>query len=143
MTRIDFYILQQESAEARMLFVCKLADKALRHGSRVFILVADQVAAETLDALLWSFRPESYVPHALIDKQDAADVPVVISTGDDLADHHELLINLTDDVPPSFSRFQRLAEVAVQSESLLQTTRHHYAFFKQRGYPIETHRLAG
>lgn len=143
MTRIDFYILQQASAEARRLFVCKLTDKALRLGSKVFILVADRAEAETLDALLWSFRPESYVPHALIDTDEAADVPVIISTGADRADHHELLINLTDQVPPSFSRFQRLAEVAVQSEALLQTTRQHYAFYKQRGYPIETHRLAG
>jgi DNA polymerase-3 subunit chi len=143
MTRVDFYILQQDSVEARMLFVCRLVDKALRHGKHIMINVADQATAEALDDLLWSFRPESYIAHAIAGTEEAEDVPVVISVGNDLAHHHDVLINLTNEVPSFFSRFQRLIEVVVQVEELLQATRQHYAFFKQRGYPIQTHKLAG
>lgn len=143
MTRVDFYILKQETLDDRMLFVCRLVDKAMRHGNRVLINVVDQPTAETLDDLLWSFRPESFIPHAIAGSDEATEVPVVITVGQDQSNHHDLLINLTAEIPPFFSRFQRLAEVAVQIESILQTTRQHYSFFKQRGYPIETHNLKG
>lgn len=141
MTRIDFYILQDASQEARLLFVCRLVDKAVGQGNRIFIRVDDTATAETLDDLLWSFRPESFIPHALVGMDEAADAPVVISTGEDQADHHDVLINLTGRVPEFFSRFQRLAEVVVQRDEILEATRQHYTFFKQRGYPIKTHKL--
>ena len=141
MTRIDFYVLKDDSTEARLLFVCRLVDKAVRQGSRVFINVPDWTAAEVLDDLLWSFRPESFIPHALATSDEAGDVPVVLSAGLDRVDHHDLLINLTSDIPVFFSRFQRLAEVVVQLDPVLESTRQHYGFFKERGYPIETHKL--
>lgn len=141
MTRIDFYILQDASQEARLLFVCRLVDKAVGQGNRIFIRVDDTATAETLDDLLWSFRPESFIPHALVGMDEAADAPVVISTGEDQADHHDVLINLTGQVPEFFSRFQRLAEIVVQRDEILEATRQHYTFFKQRGYPIKTHKL--
>lgn len=145
MTRVDFYILEQDSVEARMLFVCRLIDKAVRRGMRVLVCVANPATAEALDDLLWSFRPESFIPHAIAGSSEAEDpeLPVVITAGQDVAHQHELLVNLTSDIPPFFSRFQRLAEVAIQEEKLLQSTREHYSFYKQRGYPIETHKLAG
>lgn len=145
MTRVDFYILEEDTVDARMLFVCRLIDKVVRRGMRVLVCVADPGTADALDDLLWSFRPESFIPHAIAGTEEAEDedVPVIITAGEDLANQHELLINLTNEVPSFFSRFQRLAEVAVQEEKLLQVTREHYAFYKQRGYPIETHKLAG
>jgi DNA polymerase-3 subunit chi len=141
MTRIDFYVLKDDSTEARLLFVCRLVDKAVRQGNRVFINVADWAVAELLDDLLWSFRPESFIPHALANSDEAGDVPVVLSAGVDRVDHHDLLINLASDIPAFFSRFQRLAEVVVQLDPVLESTRQHYGFFKERGYPIETHKL--
>lgn len=141
MTRIDFYILKEDSTDARLLFVCRLVDKAVRQGNRVLINVTDWSTADLLDNLLWSFRPESFIPHALSNTEEATEVPVVISAGVDQADHHDLLINLTADVPVFFSRFQRLAEVVVQADAVLEATRQHYSFFKERGYPIDTHKL--
>lgn len=141
MTRVDFYILQEISVDAQLLFACRLVDKAMRRGNRVFINVVDLATARILDELLWSFRPESFIPHAIINTEDAAEVPVVISPGQDQAGHHDLLINLTADLPEFFSRFQRMAEVVVQNAAVLEATRRHYTFFRSRGYPLETHRL--
>ncbi len=144
MTRVDFYILDDESIEARMLFVCRLVDKAFRRNNRILLNVADWATADALDDLLWSFRPESFIPHALANTEEAAEVPVVITAeGQDFAGQNDLLINLTDDVPAFFSRFERLAEVVIQADAVLQATREHYSYFKQRGYPVETHKLGG
>jgi DNA polymerase-3 subunit chi len=142
MTRVDFYILQAQTEEARMLFVCRLTEKAVKRGNRVLIVVANEAIADALDDLLWSFRPESFIPHALAGSEEAADVPVVISAGADQSEHHDLLVSLTAELPPFFSRFERMAEVVVQAPEVLAATREHYAFLRQRGYPIDTHKLA-
>ena len=63
-------------------------------------------------------------------------------TTTDLADHqlHEyqgLLINLGQEIPSWFSRFERLSEIVIQEPGILKNTREHFSFFRERGYPIE------
>lgn len=99
----------------------------------------DEGESQHIDQLLWSFRPESFVPHHLA--QQNIDSPVLISHHEDDNRHHDLLINLRTDIPPQFSRFNRLVEIVIQDERDKVFTREHYSFYKERGYPIETHTL--
>lgn len=138
MTRIDFYVLPDDNSEARLQFACRLIDKAQRLGHKVFIAANDEGQAQTMNQLLWTYQPESFTPHQLQgSKQPVA--PVVIGYGDDCGDHHDVLINLGGRVPPYFSRFQRLTEVVVQEETVLSRTRDNYKFYRDRGYPIQSH----
>jgi len=137
MTRIDFYILPDSETEARLLFACRVIDKAQRLGHQVFVAARDESQAESIDKLLWAFQPESFIPHKLQGENQRA--PVVIGHGDDCDDHHDVLINLADRVPPYFSRFRRLTEVVVQEPQVLACTRDNYKFYRDRGYPIQSH----
>ncbi|WP_246124884.1 DNA polymerase III subunit chi [Exilibacterium tricleocarpae] len=147
---MDFYILAAESAAARLAFTCRLIDKARRLDKRVFVATGDTRQTAALDQLLWSFRPESFIGHSAVDR-DAADAdvralapsPVLISHRPAGDDHHDLLINLGDAVPGYFSRFERLAEVVIQVPEILQATRNNYTFYRDRGYPIQSHHLGG
>ncbi len=56
-------------------------------------------------------------------------------------DHNDLLINLQLDVPPFFSRFQRVAEVVTQDDASLTALRQSWKFYKDRGYQLEKHDL--
>ncbi len=138
MTRIDFYILPDSDNEARLRFACRLIDKAQRLGHTVFVSATDQTQAEAIDHQLWHFLPESFTPHRLHESEQPP-APVVIGQGDDCGDHHDVLINLGGAVPPYFSRFQRLTEVVIQEESVLNSTRDNYKFYRDRGYPIQSH----
>ena len=52
-----------------------------------------------------------------------------------------LLINLSHQVPEFFSRFERVTEIVVQSPAVTESTRNNYRFYRDRGYPLESHDL--
>ncbi len=141
MTLIDFYVLQQDDTNDQHHFACRLVEKAVRQGNRVMIATKDEQESQAVDEKLWAFRPDAFVPHALLGDENAQDAPVIISHGDDDDTHHDVLVNLRLEIPQQFSRFKRLAEVVIQEKKVLENSRLSYAFYKKRGYPINTHKL--
>ncbi len=138
MTQVDFHILPDASVEARWLYTCRLVEKATGLGHSVLIAVDTQDEAQTLDDLLWSFKPESFIPHQIIGGENETNVEITFS--DETGDHQQVLINLRSQVPEYFSRFARLAEIVIQEPNILENTREHYRIYKQRGYPIAQHK---
>lgn len=148
MTRIDFYVLPASDDKSRWQFACRLAEKAVSMGNKVMIATEDEAASLAVDDMLWTQRPESFVPHKIVAEQaDASDAaasqkpPVVITHKLDDIDHHDVLVNIRSTRPEQFSRFDRLAEIVIQQPEVLENTRQSYAFYKQRGYPVQTHKL--
>ncbi|MDN3640657.1 DNA polymerase III subunit chi [Simiduia curdlanivorans] len=140
MTKIDFLSSQEADAEARLRLVCRVAQKALRSGEEVFIACANAEQAALLDSLLWSFEPESFIPHANFTGEPAiqkAKAPVLLSHGEDCGEHHGVLINLRSPAPAFFSRFERLFELIVQTPEVLTETRTNWSYYKSRGYPLD------
>jgi DNA polymerase-3 subunit chi len=140
-TRIDFYLLKETQAKDRM--ACALADKAYRLGHRVYILAADAAHSEILDELLWTFHPGSFVPHGLNSKGSEleTDAPVLIGHEAPPDQHHDVLISLWRDVPTFFSRFARLVEIVGPDEDDKAQSRVRFRFYRDRGYPLETHNV--
>ncbi|WP_444932051.1 DNA polymerase III subunit chi [Microbulbifer sp. SSSA002] len=139
MTRIDFYILSSDQPEHADIFACRLAEKAYRAGMRVLIAVDNPQRVEQMDQLLWSFREDSFLPHA--PQADNQQAQIEINSGDDPADHHGLLINLCTKVPKWFSRFERLAEIVIQQPEPLKRSRLRFGHFRDRGYPLQSHKI--
>lgn len=139
MTRIDFYVLDSNQTQARLQFACRLAYKAWEQNRHVYLHCASEAEAEQLDGLLWSFRADSFLPHALHPDQPAE--AVVCGWGDDPTPHHDLLINLSNDTPDFFSRFNRLAEILVEHDPILTPARERFRFYRKRGYPLKTHQI--
>lgn len=141
MTQVDFYILAQENMAARFHFACRLTEKALNHQHHVVVAVNDASQAATLSEYLWSFKPESFFPHQL--QSQGGTAPVVITWDLDDDQHHDLLINLRHEIPGEFSRFKRVMEVVVQEDDCLAATRNHFQFYRDRGYPLNSHTVPG
>lgn len=139
MTTIDFYVLPEATREARWLFACRLIDKVYRLGHRVLVALDNEPDAKAFDELLWTFKPESFIPHQLINGGKTASVEITYSA--EAGDHHGLLLNLSSAIPAYFSRFERLSEVVIQEAGALQTSRDRFSFYKGRGYPIETRKI--
>ncbi|WP_340638114.1 DNA polymerase III subunit chi [Salinicola tamaricis] len=76
MTKVDFYILQDTTLEARFDFACRLAETIYRKGYRLHVHTQDEAMARQFDEHLWKFRDESYVPHAVVG-DDVGPVPPV------------------------------------------------------------------
>jgi DNA polymerase III subunit chi len=137
MTHIDFHILQDTSVEARWLYVCRFIEKVERLGHNILVVVDTEHEANELDDLLWSFKPESFIAHQIIGGDQDAKVEITFTSA--AGEHHDVLINLSSQIPEYFSRFARLAEIVIQEPKILENTREHYRFYKQRGYPITQH----
>lgn len=141
MTRIDFYILEQQHSEARQRFACRLAEKAWQQGNKVYIHTESAEQSQRLDELLWTFRVDSFVPHSLDDDTTADTAPVHIGHSGEPQHHDEVLINLAPEVPLFFSRFERVADLVDQHEESRIQGRERFRFYRDRGYPLENHTI--
>ena len=121
MTRVGFYVVQAAAAGERLQVAARLADKAHAQGHSIYINAADKPQAQALDALLWTFRPASFLPHALTGEEQSDQI--AIGWGQDPGKHSDLLINLQLEIPSFFSRFARVAEVVTQDEASLAALR--------------------
>ncbi len=142
MTRIDFYILEQTAADNHLLFACRLAEKIYTQGQRLYIHSKSEHQAAQLDDLLWSFRQGSFIPHGLYKSGEAADLPIHIGCDAEPEAGMDVLINLSQEVPAFFSRFPRVAEVIEPGEPGKQAGRERYRFYRDRGYPLESHTIS-
>lgn len=140
MTRIDFYILNDALADNRQLYACRLAQKAIKQGHRVYLHTESKEQTQQLDDLLWSFSAHSFVPHTC-NADESLENPLYISHDGEPADIHDVLINLSPRTPDCFSRFERLAELVNQDEDIRTAGRNRFKFYKSRGYPMQTHQL--
>jgi DNA polymerase III subunit chi len=61
----------------------------------------------------------------------------LFTKADDIA-HYDLLINLDEQWPPFFARFERLVEIVGTDEDNKALARQRYKFYKERGYPLNT-----
>ena len=141
MTRIDFYVLPEQGRSNREHLACRLTEKAYDRGHRIFIHTATREQAETLDTLLWTYRDESFLPHALCTDELADDSPIQIGHSEEPRGNCDVLINLSLEVPAFFSRFERVAELVGSGNDERQRAREAFRFYKDRGYPLDTHQL--
>lgn len=139
MTEIDFYILEQESDQERLRYACRLTEKGYQLGHRVYLHCADAASAELLGRLLWSFRAGSFVPHDPAGSEP--ETPVHVGYDFEPREGCELLINLSDSVPPFFARFERLMEVVGAAGKA--AGRERFRFYKERGYTLRHHVIGG
>jgi DNA polymerase-3 subunit chi len=138
MTQIDFYI----QAESRLQVACTLAAKALSRGVRMMILTANGEATEQVDRLLWTSPPIGFLPHCRAQHRLAAVTPIILDHVAEPVVHEHILVNLRDEAPPHFSRFERLMEIVTREESDRERARARFRFYRERGYDIRTHDLS-
>jgi DNA polymerase-3 subunit chi len=141
MTRIDFYLLPDNPDGDRRAAACKLIHKAFRLGHRIYVLTDTPDEALSLDNLLWTFSPGSFIPHALAKDNRHAATPVLLGSDEPPGDFHDVLISLAATVPGYFSRFERVAEIVGASAQEKEGARERFRFYRDRGYPLNTHTL--
>lgn len=139
MTTIDFYF----NAGDRLATACRLAGKAVQQKKRVLVYAPQPEMAQRIDRMLWTRPSISFVPHCHADDLLAAETPVLIASGNESAPGCEVLLNLSSEWPPFFERHERLLEVVSRDDEERRAGRARYAFYRDRGYAIRNHDLAG
>ncbi len=141
MTQIDFYVLTSSLAAGRPVLACRLAEKAYGLGHSVYVHVESDAQARAMDDIMWTFRDNSFLPHEIQAGPDTFETPIRIGCSEDPIVNCHLLINLAPDVPAFFSRFERMAELVDADPEVRRRSRERFRFYKERGYPLNTHKL--
>ena len=75
MTEVLFYHLQDMALEG---VLPPLLEKSLARGWRVMVQTASEERAEALDAHLWTYRDDGFLPHGTWRDSDAAEQPIIL-----------------------------------------------------------------
>jgi len=139
MTRVDFYF----NAADKLQVACRLAGKAAAQGKRLLVFAPEPETAQRIDRLMWTWQATGFLPHCRAEDALAGVTPVLIALEADAALGCDVLLNLSAAPPPSFERFERLLEVVSADDADRQEARARYRFYRERGYGISDHDLAG
>ena len=141
MTRVDFHILPSGGKVERERWACRLVAKAWRQGHRIYVQTGSPAETKRIDELLWTFRDISFLPHGVSGTPGAGNVSVVVGHDEAPPEEHEVLVNLAHPVPLFFSRFERVLEIVAPDYGAKATARERFRFYKERGYPLESHNI--
>jgi DNA polymerase-3 subunit chi len=131
-TEIKFFF----NVDNKLQFACKLAKKAYESGRKLVVYAPTPSLAEEFDRTLWTFSQLSFVPHVKSDHPLAAETPIVVAQSDSGLAHHEALLNLGNEPPSFFSRFDQLREVVSNDPDDRGMARERHRFYKSRGFDV-------
>jgi DNA polymerase III subunit chi len=80
MTEILFYHLKGQTPEQ---VLPALLQKSLERGWRVVVQGSSEERIEALDAHLWTWRDDSFLPHGTWRDAEAAEQPIILTLNDD------------------------------------------------------------
>ncbi len=142
MTDINFYVSKQEGWDNRLAIVFKLITMALKRKMAIHIHTSNENESKLLDEYLWKHQRTSFLPHSIIsDESTHSKIEISIGHNFEPMNHCDYLISLSSDRPEFFSRYLKFAEILDTSEEILTAGRKRYAFYRDRGYTLEYHKL--
>ncbi len=80
MTEMLFYHMKGQTPEQ---VLPSLLQKSLERGWRVVVQASSDERVEALDAHLWTWRDDSFLPHGTWREAEAAEQPIVLTVNDD------------------------------------------------------------
>ena len=138
MTRIHFY----SNADDRLQAACAWLASAWHERKPVVVFAPETEMAERLDRMLWMQPATGFLPHCTANAALAAETPVLIARQLEEVTRDDCLLNLSDEIPPGFSRFEELVEIVSTDDSVRLPGRERFRFYRERGYALENHNVA-
>lgn len=137
MTSIRFY----SNADDRLRSACAWLAASWRQKTSILVFAPDAQVADRLDHLLWT-QPAAFIPHCLAGASLAAETPVLIARHIEDVTQDHCLLNLSDEIPPGFSRFEELVEIVSTDDPVRLPARERYRFYRERGYALDSRNVA-
>lgn len=141
MPKIDFYILPEAHANARLQLACRLIEKAYKQKHRIYVHTEDRTMAHQLDEMLWTYRDDSFLPHNLYGDGPEPAPPIQIGFNAIPEKHRDILLNLNQQVPEFYVQFARILELITNDTAAQETGRERYRFYRTQQCELNTHKL--
>jgi DNA polymerase III subunit chi len=103
-TEVWFYHLERTGLEQALP---ELLEKTLQRGWKALVRVREAERLQHLDSWLWTYRDESFLPHARDDEPGAARQPILLTTGFENANGADALFLVDGAEPGELSGYAR------------------------------------
>jgi len=135
MVEVSFYHLQAQPLEQALP---KLLEKVFERGLRALIRARDPGFADFLNSTLWTYKPDSFLPHGMAGDKLAADHPILISTDTETgANDASVLVLLQDADADDLENYDRcLYMFDGNDQSSLSLARARWTAFKSQGVGV-------
>lgn len=117
-----------------------LLEKSLERKWRALVKLGSTERLEDLDAKLWTFREDSFLPHASYRDARAAEQPVLLTIGDENPNGSSIFFYADGAMPPDWSadRFEGIARVVVlfdgRDPAAMDAAREHWKKARAAGF---------
>ena len=129
-----FYHLEQTPLERALP---ELLEKTLARGWRALVRTGDLARLAPLDALLWTYRDEGFLPHGLADASEPERQPVLLTTEPENANGAQALFLIDDAEPGDLDGYERCVLMFDgRDEGELASARRRWAAFRQSGLTL-------
>jgi DNA polymerase-3 subunit chi len=133
MTEVLFYHLQGQKLEG---VLTGLLEKSLERGWKVVVQGASEERIEALDAHLWTYRDDGFLPHGTWREQDAAQQPVLLTVTDSNPNAANVRFLIEGAAPPadaeSYARIVLLFDG--EDDDAVAAARAHWSDAKAKGF---------
>jgi DNA polymerase-3 subunit chi len=135
MTEVLFYHLQDMTLEN---VLPPLLEKSLERGWRVVVQSTSEERADALDAHLWTYRDDSFLPHGTWRGGDASDQPIVLmAEGGNPNNAHVRFLVDSASLPADSDTYERLVLVFNGDDGdALAAARGAWTDCKTRGFEV-------
>ena len=135
MTEVLFYHLQRQPLEG---VLPGLLERSLQRGWRVVVQVASEERAEALDAHLWTFRDDSFLPHGTWREAEAREQPILLTIRDDNPNGANVRFLLDGaPLPPDAAAYERVVLLFDGDDAdAVDAARARWSEAKQAGFDV-------
>ena len=134
MTDVSFYHLQQSTLE---IALPKLLEKTLAAGKRAVVHVGSAQRAEALNALLWTYRPDTWLPHGNRKDGHAEEQPIWLTDEDENPNAATFLFLADGAQSDHVGDFERCFELFDgHDDEAVQAARERWKAYKEAGHAV-------
>ena len=145
MKQVDFYLISNKVNNAKYKLASRLSNKLQRLKQSSLIITDDEKATAELDQVMWSFSDTSFLAHERInDDKHVSSIQIgdaSLASPSFLEKEHNVLINISSEVPIFNHHFARIAEIVEQDEQSKIAARVRFKRYQTEGFDIKTHKI--
>lgn len=136
---IDFYILEVSQQKARY-FTCQFIEKTAAAQKTVYLYMNSKDEAEQMDALLWTYQDDRFLPHQ-IDTGGDFQPSVLIGYKESSTMSGDCLVNFNQKIPSFYKQFAHIVEIVFSDANVQQCGRERYKQYRDEGNKINIYKL--
>ena len=133
MTRIQFFHGAADRLQTAAHWLIQRNEQKLP----ALVFLDNQASMDRLDRLLWTHPGTGFGPHCCGNDRLCAETPIVLTTEMLELSQDQCLLNLANEVPTGFSRFEHLVEIVSTDDSDRLPGRERFRFYRERGYDLQ------